>query len=304
MELGPLVSIVVPLYNKEKWIIPTLNSVALQSYAKWECIIVDDGSTDNSLSLVKDFISATSGDWKIVSQENAGQSRARNAGIDLAKGEYLAFLDGDDLWLPEKLKEQVDFLESHRHADALVSGYTIFEQGQTSGRRVVVHRSAKRMIHGWLTMRGFGGLIESTGIVRKETLERLGGFNEALSTSAGLDLSARLFTESRLEILPYPQVLYRISLDQWHKDQDSLKRDMSVISTLHSKKMEGLLQMEKWHRSYFSWQEASAGGTRGRLGLMIRSLVKFRIRDLVMFYSLSSRNIVAWLRGRRFVIEI
>lgn len=304
MELGPLVSIVVPLYNKEKWVIPTLNSVALQSYAKWECIIVDDGSTDNSLSLVKYFISATPGDWKIVSQKNAGQSRARNLGIEMAKGDYLAFLDGDDLWLPEKLKEQVDFLENHKHIDALVSGYAIFEQGQKSGIRVVAHRSTKRMIHGWLTMRGFGGLIESTGIVRKETLKRLGGFNETLSTSAGLDLSTRLFTESRLEILPYPQVLYRISLDQWHKDQDSLKRDMGVISTLYSKKIEGLLQMEIWHRSYFAWQEASEGGAKGRLRLMIRSLLKFHIRDLAMLYSLSSRNIVAWFRGRRFVIEI
>jgi hypothetical protein len=206
--------------------------------------------------------------------------------------------------LPEKLKEQVDFLESHKHIDALVSGYTIFEQGQISRLRVVIHRSTKQMIHGWLTMRGFGGLIESTGIVRKETLKRLGGFNEALSTSAGLDLSVRLYTDSCLEILPYPQVLYRISLDQWHKDHDSLKRDLSVISALYSKKMEGLHQMEKWHRSYFAWQEASDGGTWGRIRLMIRSILKFHIRDLAMFYSLSSRNIFAWFRGRRFVIEI
>lgn len=303
MNLGPLVSIVLPLYNKEKWIIPTLNSVAQQSYTQWECIIIDDGSTDSSLSLVKDYIDTTPGNWKVVSQANAGQSRARNAGIDLATGDYIAFLDGDDLWLPRKLQEQVDFLESHNHVDALVSGYTIFEQGQLSGMRVVIHRTTKQMIYGWLTMRGFGGLVESTGIVRRKTLKRLGGFNETLSTSAGLELSVRLFTESHLEMLPFPQVLYRISLDQWHKDQESLKRDMGVLAALYSEKMEGLLQMKKWHRSYFVWQEASDGGTKKRLRLLIRSVLKLHVRDLAMFYSLSSRNIIAWVRGRRVVIE-
>ncbi len=303
MESAPLISIVLPLFNKEKWIVPTLESVARQSYKKWECIIVDDGSTDGGLSLVEKFISTTPGNWKLVSQTNAGQSRARNAGIELATGELIAFLDSDDLWLPRKLEEQVDFLGSHPHVDALVSEYTIFEQGQVSGLRVVSHRSPKRMILGWLTMRGFGGLIESTGIVKRSTLERIGGFNEALSTSAGLDLSVRLFTDANLEILHFPQVLYRISLEQWHKDEESLKRDLAVLSSLYSQKLDGLRNMDKWHKSYFVWQIASKGGNEGRFGQLLRSVLKLDLRDLAMFYSLSSRNIVAWVKGRRVTIN-
>lgn len=302
MDLDPLVSIVLPLYNKEKWIVPTLNSVARQTYTRWECLIIDDGSTDASLSLVEDFIRTTPGTWKLLSQANAGQSHARNAGIDLAAGDYVAFLDSDDLWLPNKLREQVDFLEGHNDVDALVSGYIIFEEGQKSGMRVVLHRTTKHMIYGWLTMRGFGGLIESTGIVRREALRDVGGFNEALSTSAGLELSVRLFTQSRLEILPAKQVLYRISHDQWHKDKESLRRDIGVLTATYSENMEGLRGMAKWHNSYFSWLEASDGGTKGRLRLLIHSLLRLHLRDLAMLYSLSSRNILAWFRGRKVII--
>lgn len=303
MESEPLVSIILPLYNKEKWIIATLKSVAEQSYTHWECIIVDDGSTDMSLSLVNDFIRVTPGSWKVINQENSGQSPARNKGIRFASGDYVAFLDSDDLWLPTKLRAQVDFLEGRSDVDALVTGYIIFEEGQQSGMRVVAHRNTKRMIYGWLTMRGFGGLIESTGIVRRETLSRIGGFNETLSTSAGLELSVRLFNESHLETLPVPHVLYRISLDQWHKDTESLKRDLGVLTTLYSTEMKGLPQMAKWHTSYFSWQQASDEGTKGRLRLLIYSTLRFQIRDLSMLYSLSSRNIIAWFKGRRIAVK-
>ena len=83
---NPLVTIIVPLFNKEKYILATLRSISDQTYRNWECIISDDGSSDNSLLLVKQFISATPGRWKIVSQINSGPSSARNRGIESATG--------------------------------------------------------------------------------------------------------------------------------------------------------------------------------------------------------------------------
>lgn len=117
MEEGrEMISIVIPLYNKEKSISSTLQSVLAQTYADYEVVIVNDGSTDKSLDAVNEFVSRLEiGDWrlKIVSQENAGVSAARNRGIMEAKGDYVAFLDGDDLWDKDFLKELVRLMEDY-----------------------------------------------------------------------------------------------------------------------------------------------------------------------------------------------
>ena len=109
-----MISVVVPLYNKEKSIASTLQSVYEQTYTDYEVVIVNDGSTDKSLDAVNEFVSRLEiGDWrlKIVSQENAGVSAARNRGIMEAKGDYVAFLDGDDLWDKDFLSELVQLMQ-------------------------------------------------------------------------------------------------------------------------------------------------------------------------------------------------
>lgn len=108
-----MISIVIPLYNKEKSIRTTLESVLAQTYTDYEVIIVNDGSTDNSLNLVKKFVDKcqiTNGKCEILEQPNSGVSAARNAGILAAKGDYVAFLDGDDLWNKDFLKEMVQLI--------------------------------------------------------------------------------------------------------------------------------------------------------------------------------------------------
>lgn len=101
-----MISIVIPLYNKEKSVVATLQSVLEQTYTDWECIVINDGSSDNSLEVVKNFIDEFKIDdfkFQILTQNNAGVSAARNRGIIEAKGEYVAFLDADDLWTDDYL---------------------------------------------------------------------------------------------------------------------------------------------------------------------------------------------------------
>lgn len=107
-----MISVVIPLYNKEKSVRATLESVRAQSYTDWECIVVDDGSTDKSREVVEQF-KILDFRFKILSQQNAGVSAARNAGVMEAKGEYVAFLDGDDLWDKDFLKELVRLIEDY-----------------------------------------------------------------------------------------------------------------------------------------------------------------------------------------------
>ena len=115
------VSVIIPVFNKDKWIVQTLQSVASQTYGNWECLIVDDGSTDKSLALINSFTDAARGNWKVISRSNSGQGNARNVGIEHATGDLFAFLDADDLWLPEKLQVQVNLLDRQPEVDALFS---------------------------------------------------------------------------------------------------------------------------------------------------------------------------------------
>lgn len=107
-----MISVVIPLYNKEKSVRATLESVRAQTYKDWECIVVDDGSTDNSREVAEQF-RILDLRFQILSQLNSGVSAARNVGVKAAKGEYVAFLDGDDIWEPTFLEEAVQLIKDY-----------------------------------------------------------------------------------------------------------------------------------------------------------------------------------------------
>ena len=105
-----LVSIITPCYNGEEYVAQTIRSVLAQSYKNWEMILVDDGSTDGSGQIIREFIKQDSR-ISLLRQENAGSAAARNAGIRAARGRYLALLDADDLWEPDFLEKQLAFMD-------------------------------------------------------------------------------------------------------------------------------------------------------------------------------------------------
>lgn len=111
MTNQPLVSIITPCYNSDLYIAETLNSIILQDYPKWECIVVDDGSADNSATIVKEII-AREPRIKYLLQANSGASTARNRGIMESKGKYILPIDSDDLIHPTYLSRAVEILEA------------------------------------------------------------------------------------------------------------------------------------------------------------------------------------------------
>lgn len=114
------ISVVIPMYNSEKTIVATLDSVFHQTYLPTEIIIVNDGSLDNSLNIVKDYISKHIEILVVlIDKENGGVSSARNAGMKVAKGDWIALLDSDDEWLPNKLQRQKEVLEQNPQIDFL-----------------------------------------------------------------------------------------------------------------------------------------------------------------------------------------
>jgi glycosyltransferase involved in cell wall biosynthesis len=288
------VSVIIPLFNKELFIEQTLQSVLNQSYKNIDCIIVDDGSTDNGKQITQNFIDRNNLSWKLISQQNAGQTKARNHGIRLSSGEYLAFLDSDDLWAPSKIQSQVDAMNANQKCVLVLSAYAIFGH-RTSSLRVVRHKRSRRMNSRWLDMRGFGGGLESLGLVRRRTIDEIGMFDEELSTSSGLDLSLRLAHCGDIVFLRQIGLYYRISDGQWHGNSDALKRDLiKLISSYgapNSKKIEALQE------SYFYWTKAHSRGLLEFVKCTFLAFIKLDIYKVLMLESLLARNLHAQILG-------
>lgn len=140
----PIISIVIPAYNAEKYIEETLKSVSEQTYASWECIIVNDGSTDNTISVVESFIQKDKNKQKFIfySKENEGHSKTRNYGIDHSNGEYIAFLDSDDVWMPHHLESLIDTIHQHK-VDCIVSKCYVIRNGKYTEEPVQHYKSLR-----------------------------------------------------------------------------------------------------------------------------------------------------------------
>lgn len=125
-----LVSIIMPAFNAEKYIEECVDSIIAQSYADWELIIVDDGSTDSTPQLTDRF-SGTDPRIRVVHRENGGVSKARNAGLDIAKGEYVVFIDADDIVPTDSLKARMNLADN---TDMVVAGYELFSEDRVIER--------------------------------------------------------------------------------------------------------------------------------------------------------------------------
>lgn len=304
---NPLVSVVIPLFNKEQWICHTLLSVYTQTYVNWECLIINDGSTDRSLETVTRFVENHLGNWKIVSQVNSGQIEARNLGIEKASGDFIAFLDADDLWLPEKLETQVKLHLSDPNIGLSLTSYTIFHKNQVSGFRVVKCSDSNKMIDRWFRLTGFGGLIESTGFISRKTLEEFGRYSETFSMTAGLDLCLKIALKRRIEVIPEPLVLYRLSPGQFHKQEDILIRDLEIMTLKHTSNIRERSRLRQLHLNYFFWSNCRGQGPLFFILSVFKSILLFRWSKLPMLYFLLSRNSLALVRGfikRRRIREV
>jgi glycosyltransferase involved in cell wall biosynthesis len=306
--LNGLVSVVIPLYNKEPYISQTLQSVMNQTYSNLECIIVDDGSTDKSVEITKKFISDNKLSWTLISQVNSGQTKARNLGIKQALGEYIAFLDSDDLWPPDKLELQVREIERSPNTVLVLSAYAIFKNA-SSVPRIVRHKNVSKMNAQWLDMRGFGGGLESLGLMKRTALDQIGLFDENLSTSSGLDLSMRLEKVGKIVLLKQLGLYYRISTGQWHGNPVALKRDLLTLKDKHVES--NTENISKLQDAYFYWTAVRLEGLLAFGKALAKSLVTLDLIKLSMCKSLVLRNYhsraLGWLerkKTRRFLIAM
>lgn len=209
-----MISVVIPLYNKVDAIVSTLQSVFSQTYKAFEVIVVDDGSIDGSINLVKTIPEVqkrmNEGTFRIICKPNGGVSSARNAGISAAHYDYIAFLDADDLWEPTFLSEIASLISDYPEAGILGTGYSSLSEGIRSrshtnlpdGYRGIINNPFLGNAHAYCS---------SAVCCKKEALKMIGEFDERFCYGEDLDVWWRI-------MLQYPAVFYNIDLATYRYD--------------------------------------------------------------------------------------
>ena len=207
----PHVSVVIPLYNKAPYIEAGLRSVQSQSYQNLEIVVVDDGSADGGAALVEAF-----NDPRIVliRQANRGAGAARNAGIAAAQGTWIAFLDADDIWEPDKIARQLQAVDAYPELVWAAAAYLRvtedhrFENGPAVASRLF---AAEGVIRDALAVLAIGGTVwTSTLMVRRDVLDEVGGFDPDLRVGQDRELWVRIAIQHpRLAYIDEPLALKR-----------------------------------------------------------------------------------------------
>ncbi|MDY6896820.1 MAG: glycosyltransferase [Cyanobacteriota bacterium] len=200
----PLISIIIPVYNGEKTIKETIESVLNQTFVNFELIVIDDGSQDSTLNVISSIEDSR---LKVFSYQNAGVAISRNRGIKRASGKFIAFLDADDLWTSDKLESQLKALQSNPQAAVAYSWVDYIDaEGEFlhSGNHIAINGNAYKQL-----------LVEnvlengSNPLIRKDALIQVGGFNQSLTPAEDWDMWLRLAAGYEFVTVPSPQILYR-----------------------------------------------------------------------------------------------
>ncbi len=206
----PLISVIIPVFNGERTIGETIESVLNQTLHDLEIIIINDGSQDTTLEIVSCIQDPR---IKIFSYSNAGPNPSRNRGVSNAKGEYISFIDADDLWTPDKLEFQLKALQENPQA-ALAYSWTdyIDESGQ------FLHKGSYMTVNGDVYAKLLLIDFVSSGsnpLIRRQALIEAGGFDETLTHGEDWEMWIRLAKHYHFVCVSSPQILYRKSVHSW-----------------------------------------------------------------------------------------
>jgi glycosyltransferase involved in cell wall biosynthesis len=219
----PTVSAVIPVHNGQAYVAEAIDSVLSQSHPVLECLVIDDGSTDGTREAVAGFGQAVT----YVPQAQAGVSTARNRGTQLARGELVAFLDHDDVWLPDKLSLQIEAQQRSRPTMVLCGVEMVDAAGTPLGDSKRLGARSD-LVSGMLLFDGTETVsCSSTGLIRREELLAMGGFDPGLGMSADWDLLLRVLLEGRLDYVDRPLVRYRVHDAAMSRRVGPMERDMA-----------------------------------------------------------------------------
>ncbi|MBD2665438.1 hypothetical protein B6N60_04428 [Richelia sinica FACHB-800] len=206
MTIKPTISVIIPAYNCEKTIKGTINSVLNQNWNDFELIIINDGSRDGTLEIISQIDDTR---IKLFSFENAGGNVSRNRGLKYAIGEFVSFLDADDIWTSDKLASQLQALAENPQA-AVAYSWTDYIDEHGKFLLAGTHINVNGDVYEKLLTNNF---LEngSNPLIRKEAIISLGGFDESLNAAQDWDMWLRLAAKFEFVCVPTVQILYRFS---------------------------------------------------------------------------------------------
>ena len=208
------VSVIMPAYNREKFLAAAVESVIAQTFRDWELVIVDDGSTDRTAAIAREFERTHPDRIHVLSQRNGGVTVARNTAIRAAGGTHFAFLDSDDLWLPTKLERQAALFAERPDLAFAYSGYRLIDEAGRPIREVMPDPRFQGRIPDLLWLED-NEIVGATLMIRRDQLFKVGLFDQRLKGSENLDLRLKL---ARLGPVAFVnEVLYN-----YRKHDDSL----------------------------------------------------------------------------------
>ena len=219
----PEVSVIIPTYNSAKYLVEAVDSVLAQTFRDFEVLVIDDGSTDDTEAVMREYASSV----RYIKQENRGVSRARNRGIEESRGRWVAFLDADDTWRPNKLERQALALEKHSGYRACYSAYTTVDS-QLVPIGVTVSRRSGSALEDLLTVGNSVG-TPSTVMCELSLFAAAGRFDPALSQCADWDMWIRLAAHTDFLYLDTPLVAYRKHPGNMSHSAPLLERDSLLV---------------------------------------------------------------------------
>ncbi|MHC4950844.1 MAG: glycosyltransferase [Planctomycetota bacterium] len=221
----PVVSVIIPTYNRRNLLSEAIESVLSQTLADFEVIVIDDGSTDGTDEAVKAIDDPR---IRYYYKDNGGVSSARNAGLDKATGQYIAFLDSDDLYKPEYLKTMVSALENNPdYGVAYTAAINHFPDGGVEEYRM------EACCSGWITKEMFDYffLFCQTSVIRRKVLKNI-FFDEQLDISEDVDFLLRLSCQSQFLYVPEPRLIRRVQSDSLSQENGTARKAEDKIRVL------------------------------------------------------------------------
>lgn len=220
--LKPLVTVIVPAYNHDQYIEDCLKSIISQTYTNMQIIVINDGSTDNTESVVKDFISKCNIKIEFISKENEGLCKTLNRGLGIVKGKYVAFLASDDMWLPERIEKQVSFMEKNENIGMVFSDAYFMRDETATDKRFTDYKPIIRAyflnsiqttsIYEELLMENF--IPALTVLIRRECFDKVGYFDTSLKYE-DYDMWLRISEKYPIAYIDEPLAYYRVHNDNF-----------------------------------------------------------------------------------------
>ena len=230
----PKVDIIVPAYNASNFLSEALQSVLAQTFTDWRILLVDDGSTDNTLEIARTFEQQCGPKIKIISQENRGLSAARNAALQHASAEFIALLDADDIWFPIRLEKSIASFEGRPEFGLSYGSITyVDQQGMINGTPKLESRNAEGWIARGIYTRALN-LPCPTITFRRVCIDQVGYFDETLRAAEDRDLWLRISLQYQVVRIPEVIALYRTSSGSMSTDYNRMLEAQRIFFKKHA----------------------------------------------------------------------